>query len=252
MTLQHLKGQTFHKRLGGIDNAFKYKVDFVLAEPDAPQKPPALFSYNRFNVCSLHEADNGGTRGAGTGTQWVRNVLHQHGLDVLGEFRILLLTQPRVFGRVFNPVSFWLFVDENNALHGAIAEVNNTFGDRHSYLCHHDDLRPIKASDTVSAQKLFYVSPFQPVKGEYQFRFTYTPTHFSARIELRHGSGGIVATLGGELAPLTSAGILKTQIYRPVGSLRVMGLIFYQAMKLRLKGARYRPYSKSTDLEVSK
>ena len=252
MRLHHLKGHTYHKRIGRIGNSFKYRVDYVLTEPESPETSPALFSYNRPNGFALHEKDNGGVRGAGTGTQWVRNILEQEGVTELGNFRILLLTQPRVFGHVFNPVSFWLFVDENHGLRGAIAEVNNTFGDRHSYLCAHDDLRLIEANETVKVQKLFYVSPFQPVEGEYTFRFTFTQTHIGIRIDLRHGQGGIVATLGGELVPLTSIGIAKALISRPFGSLRVLVLIYYQAMKLRLKGARYLPYSKSTDLEVSK
>ena len=149
MKIQHLKGHTFHKRLGSISNSFKYNVDYVLTEPEAPEKLPTLFSYNRLNGFALHEKDNGGARGAGAGPKWVRKILAQEGRSDLGKFRILLLTQPRVFGHVFNPVSFWLFVDENHALRGAIAEVNNTFGDRHSYLCAHDDLHPIEADETV-------------------------------------------------------------------------------------------------------
>ncbi len=252
MNIQHLKGHTFHKRLGAIGNSFKYKVDYVLTEPEALEKSPFLFSYNRLNGFALHEKDNGGARKDGSGTKWVRGVLEQEGLSELGNFRILLLTQPRVFGHVFNPVSFWLFVDENHGLRGAIAEVNNTFGDRHSYLCAHDDLRLIEPNETVKVQKLFYVSPFQPVEGEYTFRFTFTQTQIGIRIDLSHGQGGIVATLCGELVPLTSFGIAKALISRPFGSLRVLGLIFYQALKLRLKGARYLPYSKSAKVEVSK
>lgn len=252
MKLQHLKGHTFHKRLGDVRNSFKYKVDYVLTEPEAQEKPPLLFSQNRLNGFALHDKDNGGARGAGTGSKWVREVLQKEDLDELASFRILLLTQPRVFGHLFNPVSFWFFVDENEALRGAIAEVNNTFGDRHSYLCCHDDLRPIKASDTLRIRKLFYVSPFQPVDGAYTFRFTYSQTHIGIRIDLRHGQGGIVATLGGALVPLTSVGIVKALAFRPFGSLRVLGLIFFQAMKLRLKGVRYLPYSNPIDIEVSK
>lgn len=252
MKPQHLKGHTYHKRLGGIDNAFRYKVDYVLLEPEAEEKHPALFSSNRFNGFAVHKKDNGGARGAGTGTAWVREVVRREALEGLADFRILLLTQPRVFGHGFNPVSFWLFVDENNALRGAIAEVNNTFGDRHCYLCCLEDMRPIEAADSVSVRKIFYVSPFQPVDGEYRFRFTYTPTHIGIRIDLRHANGGVVATLGGALQPLTSGGIMKALVARPFGALRVLGLIFYQALKLRLKGARYRPYAKPADIEVSK
>ncbi len=252
MKLQHLKGHTFHKRLGEIENTFKYNVDYLLIEPEAQGKSPILFSHNRFNAFSWHSSDNGGKRGAGASTKWVREVLKNEDVNELAEFRILLLTQPRALGHAFNPVSFWFFVDENYQLRGAIAEVNNTFGDRHSYLCYHEEFQPIVSSDTVSVRKLFYVSPFQPIEGNYKFRFTYTKTHIGIRIDLQHGKGGIVATLGGELTPLTSMAIIKSLVSRPFGSVRVLSLIFYQALKLRLKGARYRSYFKPIDAEVSK
>lgn len=252
MTLQHLKGQTFHKRLGEIDNSFKYNVDYLLIEPEVSEKSPVLFSRNRFNGFSWHSRDNGGKRGAGTSTEWVREVLRDANLQQLAEFRILLLTQPRALGNVFNPVSFWLFVDSKEQLRGVIAEVNNTFGDRHSYLCHKQDLSPIAPSDTVSAKKLLYVSPFQPIEGDYKFRFTYTNNHIGIRIDLRHAKGGIVATLDGQLSALSSTGIIKSLLFRPFGAARVLALIFYQALKLKLKGARYRAHSRPTDVEVSK
>jgi len=252
MKPQHLKAHTFHKRLGEIENTFKYNIDYLLIEPEAQGTSPALFSYNRFNAFSWHSSDNGGKRGAGISTKWVREVLLNEGLSELGEFRILPLTQPRALGHAFNPVSFWLFVDENDQLRGAIAEVNNTFGDRHSYLCYHQEFQPIVSSDTVSVRKLFYVSPFQPVEGNYKFRFTFTKTHIGIRIDLQHGKGGLVATLSGELTPLTSVAIIKSLFSRPFGSVRVLSLIFYQALKLRIKGARYLSYSKPVDAEVSK
>ncbi|MBT3932082.1 MAG: DUF1365 family protein, partial [Rhodospirillaceae bacterium] len=65
--------------------------------------------------------------------------------------KILLLAQPRIFGHVFNPVSFWLCHDDDDALCAVIAEVSNTFGDRHSYLCNHPDLRPITPTDRLLA-----------------------------------------------------------------------------------------------------
>ncbi len=89
--------------------------------------------------------------------------------------RVLLVAQPRVLGFLFNPVSFWLIVDQTDDLRAVIAEVNNTYGQRHSYLCAHDDLRPIRFSDTLTTKKVFYVSPFQDVSGRYDFRFDYQP-----------------------------------------------------------------------------
>jgi DUF1365 family protein len=252
MKLNHLKGRTHHKRLGDIKNSFSYGVDYVLLEPEAVEMTPILFSHNRSNVVSLHDIDNGGMRSTGTGVKWVRESLRAEGLDSLAEMRILLLTQPRTFGHVFNPVSFWLMVNKDKALCGVIAEVNNTFGDRHSYFCHHDDLRPIDPSETITARKLFYVSPFQPVDGQYTFRFAFSDKAIAIHIELRHENGGIIATLTGALRPLTSLGILKAAVTRPIGSVRVLTLIFYQAMKLRLKGATYRSYTKPNNIKVSK
>jgi DUF1365 family protein len=78
---------------------------------------------------------------------------------------LMLLAQPRTLGHVFNPVSFWLAHDKQRRLRAVISEVSNTFGDRHSYLCAHDDHRPITREDTLSAQKIFHVSPFQPIEG---------------------------------------------------------------------------------------
>ena len=248
----HLEGQTFHKRLGSTKNAFRYGVDYLLLEPDDITDAPRLFSHNRRNLMAFYDVDNGGQRKAGRGSAWVREILCAEGMEALASLRILLLTQPRRLGFVFNPVSFWLMLDSENALRGVIAEVNNTFGDRHSYICAHEDGRAITSSDILTARKLFYVSPFQPTKGDYSFRFTVTDTHIGIRIDLRHGEGGMVATLNGKLAPLGSIGILKIVAMRPFGALRVIALIFYQALKLRLKGVRYRGHEQPQIAEVSK
>ena len=234
-----LKSHTYHKRIGGPDNAFRYSVDYVLSEPEASGPTPALFSRNRFNLAALHNKDHGGHPGQGRGAAWVREVLDGWGLKDLRPMRILLLAQPRMLGYLFNPVSFWLVVDDNDQLRAFIAEVNNTYGDRHSYLCYHDDLRPILNTDTLKAEKLLHVSPFQKVGGEYAFRVDFAPTHIGVRIDFRMGNGGMLATLTGPRQPLTSRAILWSAIRRPFGSLRVMALIHVQAVVLKLKGATF-------------
>ena len=199
--LQTVTGQTFHKRIGGPDNAFRYGVDFVLTEPDRNASGPALFSRNKRNVVALHDRDNGGKPGQGAGVSWARQVIADYGLDTLRDARILLLTQPRVLGYLFNPVSFWFVVDGDETLRAVIAEVSNTFGDRHSYLCHHDDLRPIGPDDIVSARKIFHVSPFQPVEGNYRFRFDIRDDLVGVWIDFATAKGGLNATLTGSRKP---------------------------------------------------
>lgn len=239
-TPSHIAGTTTHARRGGPDHAFRYGVDYVLLDAEAVTAPtPALFSRNRFNLLAVHDRDHGGKRGAGAGAAWVRQVLRENSLYLGENTRILLLTQPRFLGYEFNPVSFWL-VYEGEALRAVIAEVNNPFGDRHSYLCANPGFAAITADDTLTAQKVFHVSPFQRIAGSYRFRFNLTPARFAIRITLVDGEKGLDATLQGDLAPLTTAAILRTGLRRPAGALRTIALIYWQALKLRLKGARYR------------
>ncbi len=237
-TVDHIAGQTYHGRRGETKNAFRYSIDYVLLDAEAAVDGPGLFSRNRRNLTSLHDIDHGGSPHDGKGAVWVRDVLTAHGIDLPG--RIDLLAQPRVLGHVFNPVSFWLCHDTHGVLRAVIAEVSNTFGDRHSYLCHHPDLREITKAETMQATKLLHVSPFQPVEGGYTFRFDITPDKIGIWIDYSRGNGGLIATLTGDRKPLTNAGILRAVLRRPFGSRRVLALIHWQALKLWWKGATFR------------
>ena len=248
--VEHIAGQTFHGRRGGVQNAFRYSIDYVLMDAEAEVRGPALFSRGGRGLFSLQDRDHGGAPHQGRGAAWVREVLATEGVDLQG--RIDLLAQPRVLGHVFNPVSFWLCNDGAGALRAVIAEVTNTFGDRHSYLCRHEDGREITKSDTITATKIFHVSPFQPVEGSYTFRFDITEDQIGIWIEYVRGNGGLIATLHGPRRPLTNAGILWAALRRPFGSRRVLGLIHWQALKLWWKGARYRPRPEPPLEEVSR
>jgi len=246
--VDHIRGQTFHGRKGAVQNSFRYSVDYVLLNPETAQGP-ALFSRNRGNLTSLHDSDHGGAPRQGRGVAWVREVLAAHNLP--GSEKIELLAQPRFLGHVFNPVSFWLCQD-CMGLRVVIAEVSNTFGDRHSYLCHRDDLAPITREDLLAAQKIFHVSPFQPIEGGYQFRFDIRADRIGIWIDYTAGQGGLVATLTGPRRVLTNAAILSAALRRPFGARRVLALIHWQALKLWWKGAGYRPHPKPPADEVTR
>lgn len=235
--VQHLRGETFHGRKGAVRNSFRYSVDYVLLDPEKAEGP-ALFSRNRRNLTSVHDIDHGGAPKSGTGLPWVRDVLSRHGLP--GQENIRLLAQPRILGHVFNPVSFWLCHDAQDRLRVVIAEVSNTFGDRHSYLCHRDDLAPLSREDMLAARKILHVSPFQPVAGEYVFRFDIRPDRIGIWIDYTTASGGLFTNLIGPVVPLSNGGILRACLRRPFGSRRVLALIHWQAAKLAIKGASFR------------
>lgn len=248
-TVDHILGHTFHGRKGAVENAFRYSIDYVLCDAEAEVATPALFNRNKVGVTSLQDKDHGGEPKQGRGAEWVREVLAQHHIADVDQ--IELLAQPRVLGHVFNPVSFWL-CHRDGTLIAVIAEVSNTYGDRHCYLCHHDDLRPIKASDHLHATKIFYVSPFQPVEGSYTFRFDVRADRIGIWIDYTAGNGGLIATLTGVRKPLTNTGIIGAMLRRPLGARRVLALIHWQAFKLWWKGATFRTRPTPPDKEVTR
>ncbi|MBD3665777.1 DUF1365 domain-containing protein [Sulfitobacter aestuariivivens] len=249
-TVDHIAGHTFHGRKGGVENAFRYSIDYVMLDAEAPLKTPFLFGRNRGGLTSVQDSDHGGAPKAGRGARWVRDVLAANGIESVS--KIELLAQPRVLGHVFNPVSFWLCRDAEGVMIVVIAEVTNTYGDRHSYLCHHDDLRPILPSDHLRATKIMHVSPFQPVEGSYTFRFDIRDDRIGIWIDYVQGNGGLIATLTGERKPLGNGGILRAMFRRPLGARRVLALIHWQALKLWWKGATFRAQPTPPADEISR
>ena len=247
--IDHIAGQTYHGRRGAVRNAFRYSVDYVLMDAEAETTmPPRLFRRNGRGIAALNDRDHGGAPGEGRGAVWVRDVLARY--QITGIDRIDLLAQPRLLGHVFNPVIFWL-CHRDGAMVAVIAEVTNTFGERHCYLVSHPDQRPIAAEDRLEAQKIFYVSPFQPIEGRYEFRFDISDERIGIWIDYAQANGGLIATLTGRRAPLTNRSILAALFRRPLGSRRVLALIHWQALKLWWKGARYKTRPAPPEGEVS-
>lgn len=237
MKAQHIIGTTTHARRGALKNAFRYSVDYALFEPDAFDAPASL-RRNSFGLWSLDDRRHGGPRGAGFGVEWFRETLAMRGY-YSAETKLMLLTQPSFVGIHFNPVSFWLAVDDGQLV-AFVAEVNNTFGHRHCYFCAHDDFRPIKKTDAMHAEKLMHVSPFQQVEGDYTFHFDFDSDAINIRIAYKNGDEGVIATLTGPRRTATNLSLMWSAIRRPLGAGRVVALIYWQALKLYLKRAPFK------------
>ena len=246
---EHIGGSTTHARRGAVRNAFRYGVDYVLIDPEET-RGPSLFSRNGFNLTSLHDRNHGGLPAQGVGASWAWKVLEQHGYTRNTASRLRLLTQPRFLGYLFNPVSFWMMF-EGDELIAVIAEVNNTFGDRHSYLCRTENWGPIAPSRQLTAEKLMHVSPYQQVAGHYAFNFAVTRDHVAIRILHENGAEGVIATLHGPRRKLTNRAIVGAALRRPFGPLRTIALIYWQALVLKFKGAPYRTRPLPPTKEVS-
>ena len=234
--ISHIQAKTHHARRGPLKNAFTYGVDFVLTDlSDADT--PWLLSRNRWNLWSIWDRRHGGARDDGRGVAWFREVLKERGFDPDGA-ELLLLTQPSFLWFHFNPVSFWVALVDGTP-RAFVAEVNSTFGQRHCYVCAHEDFRPIDAKDRLTARKLMHVSPFQKVEGQYHFNFGLTEDAVNIRIDYRNGDQGVLATLAGKRKKATSGSLLWAAVRRPFGAARVVALIHWQAAILYLKRAPF-------------
>ena len=245
----HLTADVSHARRGALRHAFRYRVDYLLLSPGAA-RPQGLFRLGRMGLFSFHQPDHGGRRKAGEGAAWAWAALEQAGLTRDDTMTLALMAQPRFLGFWFNPVSFWMVLRGPDLL-AVIAEVNNTFGQRHSYLCHHDGFAPIRPEDRLNTEKLFHVSPFQEVAGGYEFRFTVTNDKVAVLIRQINGAEGLVATLHATPRPLKQSSLLAAALRRPGGALRIVALIYWQALRLRLKGAAYRRLPAPPNEEIS-
>ena len=237
------EGRVMHARAGKAAHRFDYPIAFMrvpLSQLDNTLSPQrrwgGLFGVNCAGVFSFHNRDHGACDGSEL-LPWLRDLLQQQGLNfALGE--VVLQAFPRVLGYVFNPVSFWFCHDQEGRLRTVLCEVNNTFGERHNYLVFHADLRPIEPGDCLDAKKVFHVSPFFPVEGNYVFRFLAQPGIVGANIEYRQGGQVTLrAHVGGRLQPLSARCLLSALLRFSWLTLMVFVRIHWQAIHLWRKGA---------------
>ncbi len=236
--LRFISARVGHARLRPKRNHFRYRVPY-LAVPESACAEAActVLSIGRANLFAVRLTDYGGE--GVHGFAWVRRILAQwNAREADGE--IVLITMPRVLGFAFNPVSFWLCHDRAGALRVVVGEVNNTFGERHFYVCRHGDGRAIEPHDTIVAQKVFHVSPFMKVEGHYAFAFSYDARSFGVRIDLHDADGLILVTsMAGRPVPATSWRLMRSLIADPLMMFKALALIHYQALRLWAKGVRH-------------
>ena len=153
----------------------------------------------------------------------------------------MLITMPRVLGYVFNPVSFYLCLDADKGLSAVIAEVHNTFGEQHSYLCAKSDHAPIQSHEWLEAEKLFHVSPFLEREGNYRFRFSLQENTLGIWIDYfdKEKNKQLLTSLTGRFEPLTKWSLRKAFWSHPLVTLKTIMFIHWHALKLLRKRIRY-------------
>ena len=235
-------GLVLHRRFGKVEHKLRYRMTMALLdldELDGLDRRLRLFSRNRLNLFSFHDRDHL-PKAAAPGASLRGTVdaeLAAAGLD-LGGGAIRLLSLPRILGHAFNPLSVYFCHAADGRLGAMLYEVNNTFGQRHSYLIPVEEVEP-GGGVAQSCDKVFYVSPFLDMDLRYHFRIVPPGERLSVAVDgTRGGVRAITASFAGERRALTDAALLKSFIGHPLLSVSVVVGIHWEALKLWCKGVR--------------
>ncbi|CCQ17021.1 putative uncharacterized protein [Rhodococcus sp. AW25M09] len=219
-----------HVRQGPIRNTFSYRSYSWFVDLDALPELPRLLR----PLASFDSRDHLGDPDA-TIRQNVDAFLAENDIDLAGG-RITMLASARVFGHTFNPLSVYWCHGRDGGLRCVVAEVHNTYGERHRYLLRTDD------RGAVRTPKKFYVSPFNDVDGEYSMRLPEPDTALRLSIVLeRPGQPPFAATVNGCRREVTTRSIMRTALAIPGAPLRVVVQIRWQGIRLWARGLKIVP-----------
>lgn len=243
--------RVMHRRRVAPFYRFVYRVFYLLLDIDRiadTARRHRLFSYNRFNLISFFDADHavppGGLRA------WVDRTLAERGVRLHGG-RVRLLCMPRVLGFVFNPISIFYCEGAGGELRAVIAEVRNTFGERHCYVLDADGA-PLAWEASLEKSKRFHVSPFFDVEGGYRFRLHEPDARLRVAISAHGPDGPLLDTvLSGEARTFDAPCILRTVAAMPWMTLKVVAAIHWQALKIWLRGAAFHRKPETPPQETS-
>lgn len=216
-----------------------YRLFYLLVDIDRLDAVAAGlrgFSVDRFNLVSLRRRDFGDQSGDLRG--WAERTLATHGVHLEGG-RIRLLCLPRLLGYGFNPISVWYCEHADGALRAVIAEVHNTFGERHHYVLASGGA-PLPYGAAVDKDKCFHVSPFFDLKGRYRFTLSEPGARLWVVIhETRDGAPLMDATLAAERKALNDVQLLSHVLRMPWMTVKVLLGIHWEALKLWRRGASF-------------
>lgn len=231
------EGWVSHHRGARPRHGFCYRVVLTLLDLDelsTLDRRLRLFGHNRGRPVSFRDEDHLAASGRGVRAdlaETVRTAGH-----AMPEGRVEVLTHCRILGYVFNPISVFYCYDREENLSLVVAEVNNTYGDRHSYVLPVGD-----ASFEWRTKKLMHVSPFfQPDAGTYRWKLPPPADRVSLGIDLtREGATSLAARLSASRRPLTDGALASALVRYPFMTAKVIAAIHFEALRLRLKGARF-------------
>lgn len=231
-------GSIEHHRYRPVTHDLSYPIymfAFDLADLSGLNRRYPLFGYNRGAVTAIHDKDYLEPGNAPIKDK-IQNLLNKHQIESPIS-RIIMITSARYFNYVFNPVSFYYCFGPDRKLAAIIAEVNNTYGERHPYVLTKNTSDSARWFATFDVPKQFHVSPFNRVEGIYRFYFSDPGDRLEIRIELvneknKENEKIMAAILKAYGRPLTSANHLKTIFRYPFVPHLSIPRIYAHAFKL--------------------
>jgi uncharacterized protein len=229
-------GRVSHTRVKPRKHALAYRVFMLLVDLD---ELPALarlktLGVGRFNLFGFDPRRFGDGSGTPLKAQ-VEATLAAAGIAHGGPVRMLAM--PQILGRAFNPLTVYFCHGADRALSAILYEVNNTFGERHSYLIPAPNAALVKQA----CAKQFYVSPFMDMDLSYAFRILRPEERVLVAVDTSDADGLVLAaSFSGERRPLSDGQLLKAWLTHPWMTLGVVAAIHVEALKIWLKGEKVR------------
>lgn len=242
-------GRVSHTRLRPVLHRLSYSVFAVLfdcGKLDALQRRLKVFSRNRFNLFGLYDKDHGD----GSPLEEYARELVAGTPEGERAVRFMMLCYPRILGYTFNPLTVYYGLDSQDEVCVVIYEVNNTFGERKTYVL--PASRPESGVIAQSCAKELYVSPFNTPSGTYQFHLTPPEEGLTVGVALRDEAGPLLkAYFRGQRQELTDAALVKALACTGWMTVKVFAAIHFEAAKLWLKGLRLKPRPPAPEAPVS-
>ena len=231
MNSKILEGEIFHHR---VEPRHQFRYPYFcfaldLDELEALGTEQALFGHNRSRPVAFYDRDYLDGTARPLKSRLLTELRSRGFQDELG--RVVLVTAPRVWGHAFNPVSFYFCYSPENELVAHVAEVNNTFGERHLYLLT-GGVRE-RGFTRYEVPKAFFVSPFYGVEGDYFFLFSDLDGVFEAQIRvLEEGELIFHSQITGELQELSQKELARLLLKRPLTIAKTLPRIHWEAARL--------------------
>jgi DUF1365 family protein len=228
-------GLVSHARVKPRKHKLAYKIFMLLIDLDElPNLKLKTLGVGRFNLFGFDPKRFGDSSGRPLKAQ-IEATLAEAGIAHGGAVRMLAM--PQILGRAFNPLTVYFCHEPNGALSAILYEVNNTFGERHSYLIPAPNAALIKQG----CAKEFYVSPFMDMDLSYAFRILRPEERVLVAVDTNDAEGLILsASFSGERRPLTDGALVKAWLTHPWMTIGTIAAIHYEALKIWLKGEKVR------------